>query len=88
MVGFSKSFADLTNEGLGWRIGSDEMRCYFFNIFEIRKKLIILVVRDDRRRLNIVEMIMLNQGVNEILVGVSKEITIKECWIWILFYEI
>ena len=64
------------------------MRCYSFNIFEIRKKLIILVVRDDRRRLNIVEMIMLNEGVNEILVGVSKEIAIKECWIWILFYEI
>ena len=64
------------------------MRCYFFNIFEIRKKLIILVVRDDRRRLNIIEMIMLNEGVNEILVGVSKEIAIKECGIWILFYEI
>ena len=64
------------------------MWCYSFNIFEIRKKLIILVVRDDRRRLNIIEMIMLNEGVNEILVGVSKEITIKECGIWILFYEI
>ena len=33
-------------------------------------------------------MIMLNEGVNEILVGVSKEIAIKECGIWILFYEI